>query len=290
VLPAYLAESARTDPLPEFQAWVHELPGTVRELGERWSLRLGDPYQPGGQCSWVAPVRTAAGDDLVLKVGWRHDEAEHEGEGLRAWAGRGAVRLFDAHTAGSTSALLIERCLPGTPLGQALPEPDQDTVVAGLLRQLWQGPTDGYPFRPLHGMCDVWADEFEQRYDPSAGMLDPGLARAGMDLLRGLPREGGRHVLLATDLYAGNVLAAQREPWLAIDPKPFVGDPTYDAVQHMLNCDRRLATAPVSLARRMSDLLGLDAARLRAWLFARCVQESIDDPSLRGVAARLAPS
>ncbi len=54
-------------------------------------------------------------------------------------------------------------------------------------------------------------------------------------------------MLLATDLHAGNVLRAEREPWLVIDPKPFVGDPTYDALQHMLNCDDRLRADPVGL-------------------------------------------
>jgi streptomycin 6-kinase len=40
--------------------------------------------------------------------------------------------------------------------------------------------------------------------------------------------------LLATDLHTGNVLAAQRQPWLMIDPKPYVGDPCYDLGQHLL--------------------------------------------------------
>jgi hypothetical protein len=68
-----------------------------------------------------------------------------------------------------------------------------------------------------------------------------------------------------TDLHAGNVLAAEREAWLAIDPKPFIGDPAFDPVQHMLNCDERLATDPAGLARRMAALLDLDPDRVRLW-------------------------
>ncbi len=75
-----------------------------------------------------------------------------------------------------------------------------------------------------------------------------------------------------------------------IDPKPYVGDQAYDALQHMLNCEDRLATDPLGLARRMADLLGLEGERVAQWLFARCVQESIGDPSLRTVAAALAPA
>ena len=80
-------------------------------------------------------------------------------------------------------------------------------------------------------------------------------------------------VLLATDLHAGNVLRARREPWLVIDPKPFVGDPAFDATQHLLNCEERLETDPMVTIARVAGLMGLDAARVRGWLFARLVAE-----------------
>ncbi len=58
------------------------------------------------------------------------------------------------------------------------------------------------------------------------------------------------------------------KPWLVIDPKPHVGDPTYDPLQHMLNWQDRLAAAPAEFVRRMAGLLHVDAGRLRLWLFA----------------------
>lgn len=85
------------------------------------------------------------------------------------------------------------------------------------------------------------------------------------------------------------MLAATREPWLAIDPKPFVGDAAYDPAQHMLNCDERLAADPAGLARRMAELTELDPERVTQWLFARCVQESLHDLTMREPARRLAP-
>ena len=137
-------------------------------------------------------------------------------------------------------------------------------------------------------MCDDWADSFELDFAADPGGLDAGLAREGIAMLRELPGSADRSVLLCTDLHAGNVLAAEREPWLAIDPKPFVGDPAYDAVQHMLNCDERLAGDPAGLSRRMADLLDVDPERVRLWLFARCVQESLHDATMREPARRLA--
>jgi streptomycin 6-kinase len=269
-------------------AWVERVPAIVTQVQEQWSLDVGEPFQPGGTTAWVAPARTDAGDDVVLKVGWRHFEAEHEADGLRTWNGNGAVRLHAYEALDDTITLLIERCIPGTSLANQ-PEPEQDVVVAGLLRRLWLEPQPGHPFRSLQSMCDAWADEFEQKQSASLSPLDPGLARDGMGLFRALSATADRSVLLCTDLHAENVLAAQREPWLVIDPKPYVGDPTYDPLQHMLNCDERLQRDPHGLVRRMADLLDLDAERLLLWLFARAVQESPEWPGLADVARRIAP-
>ena len=304
----------------ERQAWLAARPQVIGQARERWSLTIGEPFPPGGQTAWVAPARDGAGADLVLKVGWPHPEAAHEAEGLRAWAGSGAVRLYAAHDFGPARALLLERCRPGTELS-ARPEPEQDTVIATLLRRLWIEPGPGHPFASLDQMCQRWADQSERilatRQQPAAARqqhaaarqqhaatgqqhaatgqqpapaaLDPGLARAGLALFRELPATADRQVLLATDLHAGNVLAAAREPWLVIDPKPHVGDPAYDPLQHMLNCDDRLRSDPGGLARRMAGLLDLDPDRVLRWLFARCVQESADCPALAEVARQIAP-
>ena len=95
-------------------------------------------------------------------------------------------------------------------------------------------------------------------------------------------------MLLCTDLHGDNILAAQRAPWLVIDPKPYVGDPAYDLLQHMLNCEDRLAADPAGLTNRMAGLAGADASRVRQWLFARSVQESVGSPLMHAVAKRLA--
>ena len=203
------------------------------------------------------------------------------------------MRLNDSLVSSTTIALLLEACEPGIPLSQTLPEREQDVIVAGLLRRLWIQPPAGHPFRPLQAMCDRWASEFDTDYTAALAQghdqLDPGLARTGIELFRQLPATAGRSVLLCTDLHHDNVLAAAREPWLAIDPKPYVGDPAYDPLQHMLNFPGRLVTDPAGFADRMAGLLGLDPDRLRHWLFARCVQESVREPHLRTAAIQLAP-
>ncbi len=275
-LPAALRRTAATD--PRIRHWLTALPGEVDAAARRWSLTVGSPFQPGGGYSWVAPARDARGRDRVLKVGWRDADSEHEADGLRAWRGRGAVELHASWAAGTTSALLLERCAPGTPLAGE----QQDQVVAAILRNLWREPAPGHPFPTLASMCDRWAASPKER------PLDPGIVRAGMALYRSLPRDPVPAMLLVTDLHAGNILDGGAAGWRLIDPKPHVGDPCYDVLQHLLNRRELLLAAPRDAAARMADLAGLDRERVERWLFARCVVGTPDTPWLGPVAAALA--
>jgi streptomycin 6-kinase len=291
-IPPQLAKAVDddADDFPDRPAWLAGLPAQIEEITSEWELELRDPYLPGGQCAWVAPARNPAGDELVLKLAWRHREAEQEADGLRHWDGDGAVRLFATRELHSTTALLLERCTPGRDLGCSAPEPEQDEVIAGLLRRMWaRPPQPGHRFSALKQMCGEWADEFEVAYARDNRGLDPGLAREGVETLRTLSDDATMDVLLCTDLHAGNVLAARREPWLMIDPKPLTGDPAFDPVQHMLNCESRLVADPTGRAERMAGLLDLDPQRIRLWLFARCAQESLHDLTMHELARRLAP-
>lgn len=271
------------------EAWLSSISQLVARYSEEWGLTVGAPFQPGGSTAWVAPVVTRRIEDGVLKILWRHAEADHEADGLRVWAGNGAVLVYEVAESPDTTVLLLERCMPGAPLSEE-PEPEQDVVVAGLLQRLWIAPPSPYRFRPLAEMCDHWADQFDITRATAPVALDSSLADEGIQLFRSLPRTAEREVLLATDLHAGNVLSAQREQWLAIDPKPYIGDPTYDATQHMFNCERRLHDNPLALIERLADLLALDRDRLRLWMFARCVQESAYTAELADVVQRLAPA
>jgi streptomycin 6-kinase len=272
---------------PGGRKWLDRLPATVEALARQWSVEVGEPFLPGGNTAWVAPARTRQGGEVVLKVAWPHYEAEHEIEGLKTWSGDGTVLLLAGERLRGSVALLLERCQPGNTLAE-VPMELQDEVIAGLLRRLWREPPPGHPFRPLSQMCGPWASSYEAKAaEGKVPPIDPGLASEAMALMRSLSLDGSS--LLLTDLHAGNVLVAEREPWLAIDPKPYVGDPAYDVVQHMLNCEERLRDNPVGLARRMAALAGLDEGRVLLWLFARCVEESPNSPYLAGVARALAP-
>jgi len=285
IIPQRLAQTCARS--PERLAWLAGLPALVDDLERRWSLHVGMPFDTDQvSCAWVAPVMRGDGTVAVLKIGMPHFEGAHEIDGLRFWNGDSAVRLLEA--AADRGAMLLERCLPGTPL-RALPEDEQDPIVAGILRRLWRGPAAPHPFRRLSALIESWAHEAGVHVDE---WPDARLVRDGMRLLTELSAPSSRDVLLGTDVHAGNVLRAEREPWLLIDPKPFVGDPAYDATQHLLNCTSRLTSDPGGLVQRFADLLEVDSDRVRLWTFARAAAEPRDewrDPALSELARRLAP-
>jgi streptomycin 6-kinase len=83
------------------------------------------------------------------------------------------VWLLEA--ADDLGAMLLERCEPGTLL-RTLPEPEQDRVIARLLRRLWRPPVAPHPFRPLSAMLARWSD---QTLAQAEHWRDEGLAKTG---------------------------------------------------------------------------------------------------------------
>lgn len=268
-IPEWLVKAANQ--VPNGPAWLQRLPATIDDLTQRWSLVVAAPIAEEASCSWVAPCVRADGTLAVLKLGLPHMEASHEIDGLLFWAGDPTVFLLEHDV--PLNAMLLERCDPGTTL-RTLPEVEQDEVIAELLQRLWRAPYVPHPFRPLSEMITCWSEESLQQAD---NWPDGDLAEAGLRVYEELLDSSVAEVLLATDLHAGNVLKAQREPWLVIDPKPFYGDPTYDATQHLLNCKDRLRDDPSGTIGRFSHLLGVDRERVRLWTFARLATQTDSD-------------
>jgi streptomycin 6-kinase len=273
VIPDYLVELCENN--ADYAAWLEKLPATIQRLQKDWGLLLDRPFELDATCSWVAPCTQDSGTPAVLKIGLPHMEAEDELDGLLFWDGSPTVFLFKADR--ENNALLLERCLPGKSL-RTLPEEEQDQVIADLLKRLWRQPPTTPSFRPLSEMISHWN---RTTLDKLETLQDPDLATEGIRIQEELISSASDQVLLATDLHAGNVLRAEREPWLVIDPKPFWGDPAYDATQHLLNCRGRLESDPHQTIGRFSELLGIDYKRTLLWLFSRLAAEvDLHDPQL----------
>lgn len=249
------------------------MPSIDPELRSRWGIQ-SEELLAETELASLYKVTRRDGTRAVLKLAVPHMEGLDEAEGLRYWNGDPTVFLLEYDPA--RHAMLLELCEPGTVLRE-VPEPEQDVVIAALLRRLWDPASRAVPgpcFRHLSEMVAHWSKESVKQADH---WTDPALTRAGLRLFGDLSRPSHDDVLLATDLHAGNVLKAEREPWLVIDPKPFIGDRAYDATQHLFNCRARLRADPGGTINRFAALLEVDPLRVRSWLFARAAAEPRDD-------------
>ena len=239
---------------------------------EQWKLRRdGEPIQGSG--SMVLPVRTSDGAPAVLKINFPDAESEHEHLALRRWGGDGAVRLLSADP--RRRALLLERLHPQTLA--TLSDVDACEVVAGLYRRLH---VPALPqLRTLTSYLEQWTAAFEAL--PRSAPIPHRLVEQAIALGRELADEPAGSVVHG-NLHYENVLAADREPWLAIGPRPVNGDPHYELAPMLWSrWDELSGNIRDGVRRRfyaLVDAAGFDEERARAWVIVRVVREATREP------------
>jgi streptomycin 6-kinase len=253
------------DARERWQPWVAALPRLARDVLAEWEL-VEDGEQRHGSAALVLMVRTADGTPAALKLGWPHPEAEHEHLALQHWHGRGAVSLLRADP--RRSVMLLER-LDTTDLTDAW-DLEACEVVGGLYARLHvPAPPQ---LRRLSSYVAQWADRLADL--PRDAPVPHRLVEQAVSLGRAFVTDDGTDgTMLHTDLHYDNVLAADREPWLAIDPKPLSGDPHYEVAPLLWNRWDELAGDLRGGVRRrfhaVVDAAGLDEDRARDWVVVR---------------------
>ncbi|MFD5655709.1 aminoglycoside phosphotransferase family protein [Streptomyces sp. NPDC127039] len=250
------------------RAFVEGLPALAAGFLERWELRLDGPSMHGW-AALVLPVVRRDGTGAVLKLQIVDAESEGEPIALRVWDGGGAVRLLDHDPA--TGTMLLERLDAGRMLSHVADSREAVQVIARLLAHLTATPAPPGMRRLgdiARGMLERTPKTLERIPDPADRRLVADCAAA----VREVADEPGDR-LLHWDLHYENVLAADRAPWIAIDPKPLAGDPGFDLLPAL---DNRYD--PDETRWRfdaMTDVLGLDRERARAWSLGRVLQNSL---------------
>ncbi|MFD4224187.1 aminoglycoside phosphotransferase family protein [Streptomyces griseus] len=274
----------------EGRAWIAELPSLATDMLDHWQLRR-DGAVRSGQASLVLPVLRHDGTHAVLRLQMPREETAAALIGLRTWSGDGTVRLLDHDPA--SGSMLLER-LDGA---RTLASVDDDDMAMGILAGLHARLVALPAPQGLRGLGDVAAEMLEQAPQAVAQLTDP----ADRRLLRGWASavgelaDGPGDRLLHWDLHYDNVLAAQREPWLAIDPEPLAGDPGFDLWPALDSRWDDVVVAPgepLRVVRRRFDLLtealGLDRARAAGRTLGRLLQNALWD--IEDGETRLAPS
>ncbi|HEU4514509.1 MAG TPA: aminoglycoside phosphotransferase family protein [Nocardioidaceae bacterium] len=259
-------------------SWLDRLPAVTGGVLEEWELEV-DGAPMNGFCSLVVPVRTSAGRPAVLKVALPDEESDHEHLALQRWQGDGAVLLLRADP--HRRALLLERLHPEDLTD--LWDLEACEIVAGLYRRLHV---------PALPQLRTMTSYVERRNTGLAAMAKDApmprrLVEQALSLAAGLLSDAastGR--MIHGDLHYENVLAADREPWLVIDPKPMSGDPHYEVAPLLWNrWDEVVESGAVRDAVRrrfhtVVDTAELDEDRARDWVVVRALQDAswaVDD-------------
>ncbi|MER5424305.1 aminoglycoside phosphotransferase family protein [Streptosporangium roseum] len=261
------------------RAWIAALPGLAADFLDRWTLRP-EGLAGHGMAALVLPVTRADGTPAVLKLQQVTEDTIGAALGLRVWNGDGVVRLLDHDP--DTGTMLLERLDAARPLSSVADDDAAMQILAELMARLVAVPAP----QGLRHLADITAAMLDEVPRAVPALRDPAEQRlvhicaAAVAELIGEP--GDR--LLHWDLHYDNVLAGQREPWLAIDPEPLAGDPGFDLWPAL---DSRweeavVATGDVTRAvlRRfdlLTEVLGLDRQRATGWTLGRVLQNALWD-------------
>ena len=260
--------------------WLRGLPGLLEDCARRWSLTLAPPF-PNLTFHYVAPAMRADGTEAVLKVGVPGPDLRREAAALRVFDGQGSVRLLESDT--EAGLLLLERLRPGTVLTTLADEAHDDaatTIAASVMRGLWRPAPPGHDFPTVADWGGGFA-RLRARFGGGTGPLPAAQVERAEALFAELLASSTASVLLHGDLHHDNILSAQRQPWLAIDPKGVVGEPAYEVGALLRNLwpDRHAHLNPARMlerrTHRLAEELELDPARVRDWAIAQVVLSAV---------------
>ncbi|WP_328387267.1 aminoglycoside phosphotransferase family protein [Nocardia sp. NBC_00416] len=284
-LPPGVVANIRTIFAARGERWLADLPEMVAQRCAAWDLEvIGQPFD-GGTHSFAAPVRRDDGTVAVLKVPVPDEEDAGEVAGMYCYRGDGAAYLYDFDA--DSGALLLEWARPGTPLVAQPPIPLEGRpenagrvrLACALYRRLRRQPTTlppGYPPLPL--VADIVSDWTVRLTGAElTGYLTAELTGPARDWCAALAEPDGPLLVVNRDTHLGNIVAAEREPWLLIDPKAYLGEAAFDAGFLILKMVETEADPDPRAARRMvaaaADGLEVRPERARGWAFLRAVEE-----------------
>lgn len=254
-------------------AWLHSLPFLLAECERRWSLTISSPF-PHLSYNYAASAICADGTNVVVKVCSPDREFMTEIEALRVYAGEGTVQLRHADL--DLGVLLLEHIRPGTLLLTIEDDIEAISIAASVMRQL-RKPVPGDHSFPSVSDWAKGLTRLRRYFGDTTGPFPEKLVDEAEHLFADLLASMSEPVVLHGDLHHFNILAAERQPWLAIDPKGVVGEPEYETGALLRNPTPYILSDPqpgATFARRvrqLADELDFDPKRIRDWAVAQAV-------------------
>lgn len=253
--------------------WLERLPDLITALAQRDDLTIAAPF-PNLSYNYVAPAVRTDGKEVVVKLGYPGREFLTEIDALTLYNGQGMVELLDSDR--EQGFMVLERVKPGMPVLDLGDDEQETSIAAHTMQAFWRPVPPGYSFPTVAGWA-VGLQKLRPRFGGTTGPLPACYVEEAERLFAELLPTQAEPVLLHGDLHHWNILSAEREPWLAIDPKGVTGEPAYEVGAWIRNPNldqmtrSELKRMTVRRLDQFSEELGFDRTRLRDWAFAQAV-------------------
>lgn len=253
------------------EQWLKDLPRIIEEIAENWSVEVNKPFQ-NLSYNYVAPCVCADGGEAVLKIALplNNPEIFNEASFLQIADGKCAVKFLNFDE--KRRAMLLEKLTPGANLKEICDNDGAKAVeiAIGVMRGLLKKPPENSTFRKL----EDWFNGLKKAENTKFGDR---FAKKAFGFFEESTFASKQKFLIHGDLHHENILSAQREPFLAIDPKGIIGDIGYEIAvflnNHLvwLSTEENLQEKLDDAVRRFSEAFEIEARDLKNWAFAQMV-------------------
>lgn len=251
------------------EMWLQQLPAFLEERANELSLVLHPPFADLTY-HYTCPVRLNDGSNAVLKCTVPNSEFERDVNALLCFNNKTSITVLKHNI--NQGWILIEQCTPGTNL-QDTSDEQSIAIITNLIANRLSEPSSNHCYEfPTVGR---WLDRLDK---PIANTLLDKHVKNCQHIKQDLLADQFTPLLLHGDLHHGNVLSAQREPYLMIDPKGVVGEALYELTPMMYNpiTDLVNMSSDTALRKRLQrrldiilDNITIDNKRLWYWCYVQ---------------------
>jgi len=261
------------------KVWLQNFSNLRDQIRQRWSLEDPDPVSFLSY-NYLEYARDATGRQVVLKIGYPHNELKTEILALKYFNGKGAVKIIESDPERGT--LLLERIVPGYDLRSLQDDDEGIRIACQVMTNLWKLPPKSSQFPTMDSWCQGF-QRYQDHYSGTQGPLPKENVQKAGSIAEALLKDDYDRLLLHGDLHHMNILRGKNGSWLAIDPKGVIGEPAFEMAPLLFNPIEEMeetAELDTILKRRINIVVhetGLDIDKILQWSYVRGMLSAIWD-------------
>ncbi|PCJ29436.1 MAG: hypothetical protein COA94_01545 [Rickettsiales bacterium] len=248
------------------EKWQVEL----EELRQEWNLSWeGDPMETPTSIIIFARYKN---QPAALKIS--NSASEHTSAVLKHYNGYGAARILKNRG----RITLMKRCVPGVSL-KDLTLNNEDEKATHILCDVIEKLHSNVEFEGNYRFTHEFTQFFDHYLNSGDKQIPTKLIEKASAIFADLKDSKEKQILLHGDLHHENIIYDQKQGWLAIDPKGFVGEACYEVGAFLRNpIDSEICLSHNIIKRRIDIIctrLGYDKLRVLSLAFAQSILAAV---------------